>query len=245
MTPPRNLAVLVPPSRGNRGSVALLCVVASLVFPFPVPAENDLLVGAEIGRGGSQHAYVGTVLRPAGPSPWRARLWLDHTRFEYDKDQVTIGARADGVDVALGLAGAGGTSWWAAYLGARHEHTDLSPDDRGNDSRGSQVWAKLQAETERDIGATGRWRLNAGAAYVFGAEKYWLRGRFFQPLANRSLRGAELVLHGGPDYATSQLGGLYALPLGAGSSMLFKGGLRHDRNGGSGGYAGVEFSMPY
>lgn len=151
-------------------------------------------------------------------------------------------ARARGAEAAVGVGGASGADWWAAYLGPRYEHTELSPDDRANDSRGSHLRAKLQAETERGLGA---WRVNAGAAYVFGADKYWLRGRLLHPLAPRTLLGVELLRHGGPDYTATQMGGLYALPLGGRSAALIKGGLRHDEGSGTGGYAGVELSLPY
>lgn len=204
-------------------------------------ADNLLLGGAEVGRDGN-HAYVGSIIRPNPESIWRGRLWMDRTRYEYDSAGRSIRAHATGVEAALGIGGQTGNAWWAAYLGPRYERTELSPDDRGNDNRGSQLNAKLQAEAERGVGSL---RLNAGAAYVFGADKYWLRGRLMQPLAPRSLLGVELLRHGGQDYTATQMGGLYALPLGNSSSALFKGGLRHDENRGTGGYAGVEFTIPY
>ena len=61
----------------------------------------------------------------------------------------------------------------------------------------------------------------------------------------RTLLGVELLRHGGPDYTATQMGGLYALPLGGRSAALIKGGLRHDEGSGTGGYAGVELSLPY
>lgn len=220
----------------------LLAAAGLAVSSLSALADNTALAGAEVGAQGSRHVYAGTVMKPAGDSPWRARLWLDETRYEYDTNGTTVKARARGAEAAVGLGGASGADWWAAYFGPRHERTTLSPDDRGNDSRGSRTRAKLQAETERGVGA---WRLNAGAAWVFGADKYWLRGRLMHPLAPRSLLGVELLRHGGPDYTATQMGGLYTLPLGERSSALLKGGLRHDESGGTGGYAGVELSIPY
>ncbi|MCZ2172941.1 MAG: cellulose biosynthesis protein BcsS [Burkholderiales bacterium] len=170
------------------------------------------------------------------------RLWLDETRYRYDKNGATVRAQERGAEAAAGLGGAGDNSWWAAYLGLRYDHAELSPDDRANDSRGGHLRTKLQAESEQGV---GNWRANLGAAYVFGADKYWLRGRMMYPLAPYSLLGVELLRHGGPDYTATQLGGVFSLPLGGRSTALVKGGLRHDENRGSGGYAGIELSLPY
>lgn len=217
-------------------------LAAALLATPPARAENLALAGMELGREG-WHAYLGSVLRPDPASPWRGRLWLDGTRYEYDRSGAAVAARATGLEAALGLGGAPGDAWWAAYLGLRHERTELAPDDAANRSRGSRLRAKLQAEAEQGIG--GAWRLNAGAAYIAGAEKYWLRGRITRPLDAHSRIGVELLRHGGRDYTATQAGGLYVLPIGAGNSVLLKGGLRHDENRGTGGYAGVELTMPY
>jgi hypothetical protein len=226
-------------SRPDR-TVGFLAV--ALLAALPARADRLALAGMELGREG-WHAYLGSVLRPDPASPWRGRIWIDGTRYEYDRNGTIVAARATGLEAALGLGGAAGDAWWAAYLGPRYERTELSPDDPANRSRGSRLHAKLQAEAERGLG--GAWRLSAGAAYILGAEKYWLRGRLTRPLAARSHVGMELLRHGGRDYTATQAGGLYALPVGAGSSVLLKGGLRHDKNRGTGGYAGVEFTMPY
>lgn len=205
-------------------------------------AQNSALSGVEITPGGS-HAYLGSVFRPDPESVWRTRLWLDSTKYEYDKAGATVRARATGLEAAIGIGGQSSSTWWAAYIGPRHERTTLSPNDLSNDNHGSQTRAKLQGEAEG--GFAGAWRLNAGAAYLFGSEKYWMRGRVFHPLAPRSVAGVELLRHGGSDYAATQLGGIYSMPLGAQSSLLFKGGLRHDESQGSSGYGGIELSLPY
>lgn len=225
-----------------RPVVRRIAALAAALAALPARADSLALAGAEIGRDGS-HVYVGSVVRPDPASSWRGRVWLDRTRYEYDSNGATVSARATGIEAALGIGGAAGDAWWAAYVGPRYERTELSPDDRANASRGRRLRAKLQGETEHGIG--GGWRLNAGAAYIISAEKYWLRGRIMQPLAPRSLYGIELLRHGGPDYTATQMGGFYALPICAGVSALIKGGARHDENRGVSGYAGVEFSFPY
>lgn len=226
----------------HRFRVRPLLPLLLLLAAHSSPAQNSVFSGVEISPD-SNHAYIGTLYRPAPESVWRTRFWLDRTRYEYDKAGATVNARATGLEAAIGIGGESGASWWAAYLGPRHERTTLTPDDRSNDNRGSHTRVKLQGEAESGLG--GAWRLNAGAAYLFVSEKYWLRGRLFHPVAPRSVAGVELVRHGGNDYAATQFGGIYSIPLGAQSSLLFKGGLRHDESRGSSGYGGVELSLPY
>ncbi len=221
----------------------LLALLAASLAISPISfADNAGLAGFEVGQRGSRHAYVGTIIVPESVSPWRGRLWLDHTRYEYDKAGQDVRARVTGAEAALGIGGSRDADWWAVYLGPRWESTRLSPDDRGNDNRGSHARAKLLAEAEQGV---GNWRAILGASYVFGADGWWMRGRMLRPQPAGSRFGGELVLHGGPDYRATQLGGLYQIPLGKASSALFKGGVRHDRDLGSGGYAGVELYWPY
>ena len=224
----------------NRRATSILALAACAALP--AQADNLALTGAEVSRDGN-HAYLGTILRPDPASIWRGKLWMDSTRYDYDKAGATIKAHASGLEAAIGIGGHTGADWWAAYLGPRYERVSLSPNDPANDSRGSQLRGKLQAETENSVG--GAWRLNAGASYIFGAEKYWVRGRLMHPLAPRSAAGIELLRHGGTDYTATQMGGLYSMPLGASSSVTFKGGLRRDESQGSSGYGGIEFSVPY
>ncbi|MEW5782789.1 MAG: cellulose biosynthesis protein BcsS [Pseudomonadota bacterium] len=171
------------------------------------------------------------------------RAWLDVGTYQYDKSGSPIDARYWRVSGAAGYQSAGERGWWAGYVGAAYQQTSLSPDDPENASRGGKVNPFVQLEGETQLAPDLRALL--GASYTFGREAYWLRGRIFKSIGASRRIGAELVLHGDPDYDAAQLGGLFVLPLDGKTMTIFKAGIRTATGSASSPYGGLEFTRSF
>lgn len=220
-----------------------LALVPLFVTTSPVQAESIWLSGAEAGRS-SQYLYLGNV-QPLGQSHlgqgWVQRYWLDGIRYEYESGKRTIRAKGAGMEAAIGYQTSGQDGWLAAYAGLRWNHTRLSPNDRGNDNRGSHLRPRLQLEG--DTALTGPWRFNGITSYTFGQKAHWTRLR----LGHRPhdiTWGMEYVHQGDPSYHASQIG-LYTdgWRVGQNLRMGLKAGVRRS-DGDNGPYVGVEFFLP-
>lgn len=170
-------------------------------------AAGTVLAGAEASPE-SSYAYLGMVLPLAGGGEGAGRFvqryWVDHLTYAYDGQPGEVEAEAWGGEAALGYTRALGRAWWAVYGGLTYRDTDLDPDDRSSEARGSHTRLRLQLEGEADLVAG--LRLNANASYVFGLDAYWTRLRLFHPLTGHLRVGPELVFQGDDDYQANQVG---------------------------------------
>lgn len=213
----------------------LICCVT------PAVAEPLFFVG---GEGGSHQAYasVGLVAPwsdATGGVRWANRYWLDTQRYEYDANGNTIEARANSVSAAVVRSMEMRDGYFSLSAGLRWTDTRLSPDDPGNDRRGTKFSLPVQADGEYRL---ARARLSGIAAVEADNGSYWSRARLLFPLgAGNIAAGPELILKGSNTYSAWQAGVVVGgIPLGPGSGLTLKAGRSRQSGGRDGAYFGVE-----
>ena len=172
------------------------------------------------------------------------RYWLDWLQYEYDDGTRTIKARAPGASVALGYGRAVTEGSWSIYMGPVWRDTDLSPDDKGSDVRGSQWGANISLQGDRRLGKD--WRANGIASFTTGTDAYWTRGRLTRKLQSGHAVGVEAIFHGNDDYAAWQAGVVMLdIRLTPGASLGLKGGARKTDGEDLGAYLGIELAKSF
>ena len=209
-------------------------------------ADRLALAGAEYGDDNAYY-YAGLLVPFTGSdlgNGFVQRYWLDWLQYEYDNGTRTIKARAPGASVALGYGKAVTEGSWSIYMGPVWRNTDLSPDDRDSDVRGSQWGANISLQGARRLGED--WRASGIASFTTGTDSYWTRGRLTRKLLSGHAVGVEAVFHGNDDYATWQAGVVMLdIHLVPGTSLGLKGGARKTDGGDLGAYLGVELARSF
>ncbi len=140
-------------------------------------ADRLALAGAEYGDENA-YVYAGLLVPFTGSdlgNGFVKRYWLDWLQYEYDNGTRTIKAKAPGASMALGYGKAIAAGSWVVYMGPVWRDTDLSPDDKGSDVRGSQWGANMSLQGEHRLGED--WLANGIASFTTGTHSYWTRGR--------------------------------------------------------------------
>ena len=230
----------------RRKRVASLSALAILVGlgQGQVQARDWLgMTGSEFS---SDNAYVyAGVLAPIADTGfgdgWVQRYWVDWLYYEYDSGSETIEAKAPGASAAVGYTVSGSASRLTGYLGLGFRDTDLSPDDRSNNARGSQLGAVVQLDGETKL--AGNWRGAALVSYASADSGYWSRLRLTRHSGWVMNPGVEFVMQGNDEYDGWQAGivGL-DMKVGAGVSLGLKAGVRKTSGEDAGAYAGFEAS---
>jgi hypothetical protein len=204
------------------------------------------LAGAEYGDKNA-YVYAGLLVPFPGSNLGNGfiqRYWLDWLQYEYDAGERTIKAKAPGASVALGYGKAVEAGAWSVYLGPVWRNTDLSPDDRDSDVRGTQWGMNLSLQGNRKIGDD--WRVNGIASFTTGTDSYWTRGRITRKLLSGYAAGLEVVVHGNDDYSAWQAGAvLLDIRLSQQVSLGLKGGARESSGEDMGAYLGVELARSF
>ena len=225
-----------------------LLVGMACMTVWPVLAQERIaLAGFETSRA-NQYAYLGMVLPFPGQKLGQGlvqRYWLDYVAYRYEKNATQlVDAKVAGAEAALGYQNGNADGWWGAYLGACLADTRLSPDDPGNEDRGTHWRAKLQIEGETRI--TPVWRLNAIASHLLGDDNYWVRLRAQTMLANQWFIGPELIAQGAPNYRAYKVGAFVGnIKVGSDNALTLKVGLNKPHADSAAMYAGAEFYIPF
>lgn len=225
------------------GIIALLSISASLSAAEP---SAQLFGGAEVSTGTS-YAYLGHVAPLPGSSfgnGFVRRLWVDWSRYRYDKGGQTYDVSAPGAEMALGYQRASENHWWASYAGLAYRHSSISPDDPASMIRGGLLRPKFQMEGEQALGQ--KWKASAIGSYITGQRAYWARGRVLLDTGSDRQIGLEAITQGDPDYHANQFGVLL-LGLKAGSAVNagLKVGARQVGGLNSQVYSGIELGGMY
>lgn len=209
-------------------------------------ADRLALAGAEYGDENA-YFYAGLLAPFTGSdlgNGFVQRYWLDWLQYEYDNGTRTIKARAPGASMALGYGKASAAGSWSVYMGPVWRDTDLSPDDKSSDVRGSQWGANISLQGEHRLGED--WLVNGIAGFTTGTDSYWTRGRLTRKLISGRAIGVEAVFHGNDDYAAWQAGVVMLdIRLGPGTSLGLKGGARKIDDEAIGAYLGIEFARSF
>jgi hypothetical protein len=210
------------------------------------PAERLALAGAEYGDKNGYY-YAGLLVPFPGSNLGNGfiqRYWLDWLQYEYDAGERTIKAKAPGASVAVGYGKAVAAGAWSVYLGPVWRNTDLSPDDRDSDVRGTQWGMNLSLQGNRKIGED--WRVNGIASFTTGTDSYWTRGRITRKLLSGYAAGLEVIFHGNDDYSAWQAGAvLLDIRLAQQVSLGLKGGARESSGEDMGAYLGLELARSF
>lgn len=225
------------------GMIGLLGMSASL------PAAElsaQLLGGVEVSTGTS-YAYFGHVAPLQGSSfgnGFVRRIWIDGSKYRYDKGGQTYEVSAPGAEMALGYQKASGNNWWTAYAGLTYRHSSISPDDPANTIRGGMLRPKFQLEGEQMLGQ--KLKANASGSYIMGQGTYWVRGRVLRDIRSDRQIGLEAITQGDSNYHANQFGVLL-LGLKAGNrvDVGLKLGVRQAGGLSSRAYFGVELGGMY
>jgi len=195
--------------------IGLFCLSTRLSAAEP---SAQLLGGTEASSGAS-YAYFGHVAPLAGSSFGNGivrRLWIDRSRYRYDKDGTTHEVSAPGAEIALGYQRASENHWWTAYAGLTYRHSSISPDDPASSIRGGMLRPKFQLEGEQTLDQ--KWKVSASGSYIAGQQAYWVRGRALRNIRSDRQVGLEVITQGDPNYHASQFGVLL-LGLKAGNAV--------------------------
>ena len=225
--------------------VGALAVGPLLACPRAGAAERLLLVGAEAADA-AYYSYVGAIV-PFGTREdgrgWYQRYWVDAFGYEYDGGPGRVEADAYGVEAALGYGGSSALGWWSVSAGLRHTDTQLEPDDRRANARGSQLGGKLQFDFERTVAQD--WRIAGIASYSNEQNGYWLRGRLMHGASQARTFGVEAVANGNDEADATAAGFVTTFRPGtARVTVGLKAGYRFQDDA-DGVYGGVEFGYAF
>lgn len=232
----------------NRMMPKYLLVGVACMTAWPALAQERVaLAGFETSRD-NQYAYLGMVLPLPGQKLGQGlvqRYWVDYVAYRYEKTPTQlVDAKVAGAEAALGYQHGNASGWWGAYLGARLGYAHLSPDDPGNEDRGTHWRAKLQIEGETEV--TPAWRFNAIASHLLGNDNYWVRVRAQTALANQWFIGPELIAQGAPNYRAYKIGAFVGnIKVGVDNALTLKAGLSKPQADSAAMYAGAEFYIPF
>jgi len=204
------------------------------------------LAGAEYGDKNA-YVYAGLLVPFRGSdlgNGFVQRYWLDWLQYEYDNGSRTIKAKAPGASVAVGYGKAVTAGSWSIYMGPVWRDTDLSPDDKGSDVRGSQWGANVSLQGDRRLGED--WHANGIASFTTGTDSYWTRVRLTRKLQSGHAVGLEAVFHGNDDYSAWQAGVvMLEIRLTPETALGVKGGARKTDGDNTGAYIGFELGRSF
>lgn len=225
------------------GVIGLLCISASCAA---VATPSQWMAGTEFSTGTS-YVYLGHVTALPGSSlgnGYVKRLWIDWSKYRYDKSGQNYEVSAPGAELALGFQRASENHWWAAFAGLTYRHTSLSPADPMSSISGNKINPKWQIEGEQTLGH--KWRLSAIGSYVTGQQGYWTRARVLHDNLPGMQIGLESIAQGDPNYHANQYG-ILLLGLKANNTVNvgLKAGIRKVAGLNSHTYFGVELGGMY
>jgi hypothetical protein len=230
-----------------RTALGAAATLAATLFSTTAAADDRLLLSGGEYSDAAYYGYTGVILPGPGRKDGQGlmqRYWIDRVGYEYVGGPGIVKAEAWGAEAALGYGTSSAAGWSSFWIGARYSDTSLSPDDRTATARGTQVGAKLQVETERNL--SPRWKLGAAASYITTQQSYWLRARSMHRMTRVASLGVEAVAIGN-DESESQSFGLVTSfqPAPTGWSVALKAGYRTQKDTGDGAYAGLEFGYSF
>lgn len=204
-------------------------------------ADSLYLAGSEFSRDTS-YSYIGHIASIGkndlqnGPA---YRLWLDHTRYQYEGNQVTHKANAYGLEAGLGTLFQYHALDGSVFASVVSRKTSISPADNDNKAQGNATTGKISGDFVLHINTD--WQSNFGASYSPLNKAYWLRVRLAKD-TGQFLVGPEIVKFGDNDYSIKQFGLAITKLKYAGLDIGLKSGIRDSGNSGNAPYVGVELS---
>lgn len=194
----------------------------------------------------SPSGYAGVVKSLPGASLGHGlavRVSASGGRYEYDAGPTRIKADYGGGEAAMVYQLSGKWGWANVSAGPRFTHTSLSPDDPGNDLRGSRWDLGLQTDGAFD-GA--QWRLGWFGTFGVDKQAYQARLQLGRKLTSRSMRiGVEAGVQGDPSYKKALVGGFVATGSGRNIELQVAGGITEQKGRGPRAYGSLGLSRVF
>jgi hypothetical protein len=227
-------------------SARLALVVACALGSALARADDHVaLAGTELSGLGT-YTYLG-IVSPLGDSRLGhglvMRHWLERLTYEYDgPGGANIEAERYGYAPALGWQMPLGEGSAALYAGLRFAHTDLDPNDSGNDEAGHTNRVFLQADAFTPVGE--RVENQFVGSFETRYSDYYVRDRLLFRFDGKHAVGPEVILKGGRDYEGWQAGlAVGGFRIFERVGLLVRGGISGQQGESSTGYGSLEFVM--
>lgn len=220
------------------------CIAISfLTFAKSYGADSIILAGADKAKAEGYY-YLGYITPFQGSSlgnGYVSRTWIDYNNYNYDSSNRNINASVKGISYTLGYQKKlDSTLVVASYVGAIFHDTNLSPDDTGNKSRGSDLNLLILAEAEKKLSNFSTFNING--SFEPGADTYWSRIRLGFGEGNLKT-GPEFTLQGDPTYDSKKIGWFVSgVEMGKDLNFGAKVGFNSTNDGAYTGFVGIEFT---
>jgi len=188
--------------------------------------------------GGVQYALPGSRLG----SGWAVRGSAYTGSYSYVRDNHEIDADYTGGEAALLYQWSGAWGYADAGAIARYVDTDLSPYDRLNPRRGSQVSAAFSAEGMR---IWGPWKLSGFAEYGVRIEDYLVRASLTHQITDRLRLGLDTSTQGDETYNRQHVGVLAGYAFTPSSELQISTGLSRQNSRSDRAYFGLLFNHAF
>jgi hypothetical protein len=227
-------------------TLRLLAAVLALASASTVQADERIFLSGGEYSDVAYYTYAGLIVPGPGRENGRGflqRYWVDRFGYEYDGAPGRVEASAFGAEAALGYGASSTAGWWTVSLGLRYTDTDLTPDDRSANARGSQLGGKVQLDLDRALASA--WRGNVIMSYSNQQDAYWGRVRVMHDATPTRALGIEVIANGNNE-ADSTAAGLVASLRPAASSwtVSLKAGYRFQDEA-DGVYGGLEYGFGF
>lgn len=219
-----------------------------------------ILAGADVGHaqtpkgvwftggtvGDSLSGYAGAIVSMPGASLGHGlaiRASANAGSYEYDAGPNRIDADYTGGESALVYQSSGPWGWANVAAGPRYTHTRLSPNDPGNERRGSRWDIGIQTDGAVDARA---WRMGWYGSYGPLDEAYQARLQIGRKIAAHKLRlGVEGGIQGDPSYSKTSLGAFAAIGLGRSFELQLGSGVTKEEDRQARAYGSVGLSRVF
>jgi hypothetical protein len=221
----------------------------SFFCPLSQAADVSLFGGGEFDGRGQSFSFLGldVTQRVNSTLSLSGRLMPNYLTYKYYSGNTQIEAKSSGLFAVAGLKFNWGQTTLGLWGGGEFRNTDLSPDDKNANMRGSTSSVLVQGEL--DSWLDKRTNVNLFGSFSGTNNFSYEKAKIRRQISNRDyqkpytfLVGLEEFVGTNKDYTGVGLGAsveLYYIPFKA--SLALRGGYKHDTTFGDGGYWGLEF----
>lgn len=220
-----------------------------LFFSFGFAAEASLFAGGEIDTRGQGFSYLGVDLTQKVYEHLfiAGRLIPNFLTYRFHSGDELVRATSPGLYSVVGVKLSWGQTTFGLFGGTEYRYTNLSPDVRHTEPRGSTLAGLVQGEF--DTWLPSRTNFNVFASFSGTDSFAYERARIKQQITNLDFKkpntlnlGVEQFYGRNPDFRQVGIGPIleiYHIPRRI--SLAFRCGYKHDSTFGSGAYGGLEF----
>jgi hypothetical protein len=223
--------------------------LAVFLSPYSSATEVSLFAGGEIDTRGQGFSYLGADLTQKiyENISVSGRVTPNYLTYKYRSGDHLIRAVSPGLYTVAGIKLSWGQTTFGLFGGTEYRHTNLHPDDKNADVRGTTFAGLVQAEF--DSWLPSRTNFNLFASYSGTDGFLYERGRIKQQITNLNFKkpntinvGIEQFYGRNPDFRQVGVGPIleiYNIPHRI--SFDLRCGYKHDSTFGSGIYGGLDF----